>query len=279
MLKIGVFSKFAQVSISVLHYYDEIGLFRPNFVDEETGYRYYTADQISELNRILALKRLGLTITEIQRLIHDDISTDEIKGMLKLRKSQIRQTIAQEYARLNDIELCLEQIDLNGTMKDSHVTVKTVPTLSYLSIRCSIPMAQVKFVFEEIYNDLQLRNIKYPGPGFGVVYGVDFAIAESPSVDMEIGYVAYCRFPKRIRLANDGIASLRKLPPVPKVVSMIHAGARSAINHTYSHIRKWMEINNYRAEMPVREVYLRAGNDMNDPTSITEVQVPITQMM
>jgi hypothetical protein len=41
MLKIGEFSKLAQVSVKTLRYYDELGLLRPDWVDRYTGYRYY----------------------------------------------------------------------------------------------------------------------------------------------------------------------------------------------------------------------------------------------
>ena len=67
MFKIGEFSKIAQVSISQLHYYDEIGLFTPGHIDQATGYRYYDAHQLPLLNRIIALKDLGLQLNQIQR--------------------------------------------------------------------------------------------------------------------------------------------------------------------------------------------------------------------
>jgi MerR HTH family regulatory protein len=54
MLKIGDFSSLAQVSIKTLRYYDERGLLSPVHIDPETGYRYYSASQISRLHRILA---------------------------------------------------------------------------------------------------------------------------------------------------------------------------------------------------------------------------------
>ena len=41
--------------------YDEIGLLRPATVDQAKGYRGYTADQLGQLNRIMALKELGLS--------------------------------------------------------------------------------------------------------------------------------------------------------------------------------------------------------------------------
>jgi DNA-binding transcriptional MerR regulator len=65
MFKIGDFSKISQVSIRSLRHYDEIGLFKPAHTDPFTGYRYYSADQLPRLNRIIALRTLGLSLEEI----------------------------------------------------------------------------------------------------------------------------------------------------------------------------------------------------------------------
>jgi len=62
MFKIGEFSKLSQVTVKTLRYYDEIGLLKPAEVDRFTSYRYYSVDQLPRLNRILALKDLGLSL-------------------------------------------------------------------------------------------------------------------------------------------------------------------------------------------------------------------------
>lgn len=40
MYRIGIFSKMNRITVKALRHYDEIGLFKPVFVDETTGYRY-----------------------------------------------------------------------------------------------------------------------------------------------------------------------------------------------------------------------------------------------
>ena len=81
MFQIGEFSRIARVSGRLMRYYDQIGLLRPDHVDQTTGYRYYSAAQLPRLNRILALKDLGLTLDQVSRMMDDNISTDEIKGI------------------------------------------------------------------------------------------------------------------------------------------------------------------------------------------------------
>ncbi|MBE9472709.1 MAG: MerR family transcriptional regulator, partial [Chloroflexi bacterium] len=73
MFKIGDFSRISQVSVKTLRYYDEIGLLKPAHVDRFTGYRYYSVDQSPRLNRILALKDLGLSLEQIARLLDGEL--------------------------------------------------------------------------------------------------------------------------------------------------------------------------------------------------------------
>src|SRR5579859_4323603 len=70
MFSIGEFARLGGVSVRTLRHYDEIGLLPPATVDPDTGYRGYTARQLTQLNRILALKELGLSLTQARRLLN-----------------------------------------------------------------------------------------------------------------------------------------------------------------------------------------------------------------
>lgn len=61
----GQFSRLHHLNKRTLHYYDDIGLFSPVY-KAENGYRYYTYRQSAELENILALRELGMSIDEIK---------------------------------------------------------------------------------------------------------------------------------------------------------------------------------------------------------------------
>ena len=67
MFRIGEFSRIARVSMRLLRYYDELGLLCPARIDPDNGYRYYSAAQLPQLNRILVLRDLGLSLEQIAR--------------------------------------------------------------------------------------------------------------------------------------------------------------------------------------------------------------------
>lgn len=65
MYSIGQFSMMFHVNKKTLRYYDEIGLFKPAFVDENNQYRYYEENQIAVMKEILRLKDVGIPLEQI----------------------------------------------------------------------------------------------------------------------------------------------------------------------------------------------------------------------
>jgi len=133
MFRIGEFSKIAQTPITQLRYYDQIGLFQPEQIDRFTGYRYYKASRLPDLNRILAMKGLGLTLEQIQRLVIDSVSADEIRGMLSLKKAQIEQELQDQMMTLRHIEARLKQVEKEGELSSDDVIIKEIPAQPYYS--------------------------------------------------------------------------------------------------------------------------------------------------
>ena len=111
MFKIGEFSKLSHVTVKTLRYYDKIGLLKPAEVDRFTSYRYYSASQLPRLNRILALKDLGLSLDQIARLLDHDLPPDQIRGMLRLKQVELQEQLEEEQARLARVEQRLSQIE------------------------------------------------------------------------------------------------------------------------------------------------------------------------
>ena len=101
MFGIGAFARVAQVSVRTLHHYDDVGLLPPAQVDPQAGYRWYRADQLQRLNRILALRDLGLPLTEVRKVVDDEVSLDELRGMLRLRQAEATERMAAEAERLS----------------------------------------------------------------------------------------------------------------------------------------------------------------------------------
>lgn len=112
--------------MKTLRYYDQIGILKPRKVDHDTCYRYYSADQLLELNRIFLYKELGgFTLPQIIRLLHEDISLKDIQGMFKLKKSEIQHIIQTEQAKLARIEERMQLLEREGQVEsDQEIRIK-----------------------------------------------------------------------------------------------------------------------------------------------------------
>jgi DNA-binding transcriptional MerR regulator len=137
MFTVGEFSRLAQVSKRLLRY------------------RYYGAEQMAALNRILVLKELGLSLDQIQRILRDHISTDEIQGMLLLKKAEIEQPLRAELQRIRKIESRLQSIRNSETHKPLNVVIKDIPAQPVLSTRQIVESFEVGM---EIFGQISSAN-------------------------------------------------------------------------------------------------------------------------
>lgn len=64
----GEFARLTGVNKRTLHYYNDIGLFCPEVIGEN-GYHYYSCFQFAQLELILTLRRIGLSIEEIREYV------------------------------------------------------------------------------------------------------------------------------------------------------------------------------------------------------------------
>lgn len=96
-LKIGEFSQMMQVTVKTLRYYEQKGLLIPNEVDEWTGYRYYTIEQMQKLNNIRNLQQLGFSLDEIKELYEEDTHYPSLRQLnAKIKETNhLLQTLAE----------------------------------------------------------------------------------------------------------------------------------------------------------------------------------------
>ena len=95
MIKIGNFARLSQVSVVTLRYYDEMDLLKPVKVDSFSGYRFYSAEQLPLLNRILALKDLGFSLEQIRLMLADGLTLEQLRSMLTMQRNEVEKRLAE----------------------------------------------------------------------------------------------------------------------------------------------------------------------------------------
>lgn len=270
MIKIGDFSKLGLVSVRMLRYYEEMGLLKPASVDPYTGYRYYTVDQLPRLNRILALKDLGLSLEQIAQLLKTGLPVEELRGMLKLKQMEISRQVAEEQERLARVAARLRQIEREGTVSNYEVVIKKVEPLRVASLRRILPQPQaVSRLFEELFTCLQQQGIRPAGAP-----GAIWHDTEHKESDWDTEAVV----PVQGGQAGDGVRVI-ELPEVPSMACTIHQGSYELLPEAYAALMEWIAANGYEMAGPMREFYLRGPSpEGGDPAEyITEIQVPVSK--
>jgi DNA-binding transcriptional MerR regulator/predicted transcriptional regulator YdeE len=279
MIKIGEFSKLVQMPVPTLRYYDQVGLLKPVKVDHSSGYRYYSADQLPRLHRILALRGLGFSLEQISVVLAEGLTPEQMRGMLRLRHAQISQQIAQSQNQLIEVEARLKQIEREEHLSSYDVILKRVEPLLIASVRTILPQHDtVGSLFSEVYEAIgpHVSEALAPNPcegGETMVLWYDTEFKES-GVDGAAAFRLRYRVPERGRMQVHELAAAT-------MAATIHHGTYNTIHEAHEAVLKWIEANSYRIVGPDREVYLynKPPIRRDDPSYVTEIQYPVEKVV
>lgn len=89
LFSIGQMARLFHLNVRTLRYYDQIGLLKPERVDETTRYRYYSSAQFERLNTILYLRALDVPIERIARFF-DGRAVELMRGIFEDQLDEVR---------------------------------------------------------------------------------------------------------------------------------------------------------------------------------------------
>ncbi len=267
MLKIGEFSRIVNVPVKTLRYYDEIGLFKSDYIDEQTGYRFYSFEQLPRLNRLLALKDLGLSLSQIDQMLQEDLSADQLRGMLLLKQAELEDVARDIRERIARVDARLSLIETEDKMPDYEVVIKTVDPVLVASSQEAIPDYEtIGPVMGRLYNGVVAHIVKhkgqFAGPGITVWHENLKAEASLP-------------IKKTIPEGDD--VKIRELPG-DQMACLVHHGGFEGFPRAYQAGVQWIEANGYEITGPNREVYLQFRPDGDPKDYVTEIQFPVAKV-
>lgn len=269
IFKIGEFSKLTQVSIRMLRYYDETGLLIPAQIDQFTGYRYYSVEQISHLHKIIFLRDAGFSVSEIATTLNcweDAFLTDQLKD----KHQEIERTIKKEQERLSKIETALRDIKKKALVHYD-VSLKSIPSFQVLSLRKIIPDY---FCEGELWNELtgfideEGLGISPNSSSFAVYHDEEHKEA---NVDVEV-----CVIVDQLGASKNGF-TFRQTEKVDTMAYTWVYGPFENIASGYSSLAQWLQQHNqYRMKGRNRQICHRGPwNEKNPDRYLTEIQIPV----
>lgn len=281
MIKIGDFARLTQTSIRSLRHYDQLGLFQPAYVNQDSGHRYYTLEQLPRLHRIRALQNLGLSLKEIGRLLEENITAEAIRGMLLLKQAETRQILDDAELRLSQVENYLHLIENEGQLPHLDVVVKELESWHVASLQRTVTnSSQIQQVFIDLAEQLDQAGIAYQ-ESIGIYHTQnlpeDHVYAKLPYHIADDELECAFRLEKDLSHRTHKFPfKLKTLPPVNQVASVVYQGSYFNRGEGSLALYNWAEDNHYQFGSPIREIYLKVNdNNLQHPQNLVEIQFPI----
>ncbi|BCL83504.1 MerR family transcriptional regulator [Ktedonobacteria bacterium brp13] len=267
----------SKVSIKALRHYDELGLLKPASVDMHSGYRYYMADQLGTLNRILALKDMGLSLAQIAGLLANDLPREQMCGILRLRQVELQEQLQEAQVQLQRIDNWFRQFERENEISPYAVIVKAVPAQQVVMAQGRAANSEaLGLTLDALFDCVEavITNQRVRCIGYGTTLYFDGEDNESElSVGACISYDGYMDeelLPDRCQLDI--------LPEVEQMASTIHHGTFDTLTVAYDAILTWISTNGYQIIGPNREIniaYKRGGDQQH---FVTEIQFPVARL-
>lgn len=266
MLRIGMFSKLGKTTIKTLRHYDEVGLLKPAFVDEATGYRYYATGQLQALYEIVSLRQMGFSIGEIVAME----SGRDMDTILQQRLRQLNEqqdTLADQIFRLENY---MRQRKGDKAMEYQAV-IKDIPEVEVFSYRRKVPTYGDLFgMIGEMQEKLARTNpdVKFVEPDYCFNVYLD---GEYKDHDVDVEFCQAVVAP-----GQDAEGLVFKKMPAVRVATVLHKGPYEQLGAAYAYIMKWIEENGYEVAGHPRESYIEGMWSGKEPGDwLTEIQFPV----
>lgn len=271
MFRIGEFSRLSRVSVRMLRHYDKLGLLQPAKVDPQSGYRFYSADQLPRANRITTLRDLGFLIDDIKRLVSLDDAA--LASKLTERETELLAQIDDENRRLAALQNLRDSLSTGSGEFDFEVSIKAVPAYDVVSLRMVIPSYDdERLAWEALGSYVKKHGIAVADPyrEFCEFHGDD---RDGVGVGIEIA-VAVDEFGE-----DQGPIRFYRTEAFEEVASIMVYGPYDNIAPVYASFARWLfEHPLYRMAGNTREIAHRGCWNTEDPRDyLTEFQIPVAR--
>lgn len=268
-LKIGEFAKLGHVSIRMLRHYDKLGLLHPEYVGSDTGYRYYTIDQLQLLHRIQDLQTMGFSLKQIKEIVLID-DVEILHEQLCIQQQILQSQLEEQQRQLKHLQSRIQRVETDNTLRNIHFVLKTLSPEKIVSLRSPLNAEDdIQNGFHKLQNCL--NELKIP---IAKTMGIKH-YSYHEAADFEWAF----QFPDMnfscIDVGNEAKLLTRHLPTV-QVASAVIRGSYEQSLPSHNGFWEWASAHHYELIGSVREIYLRiVDNDIHHPDNLMEVQFPI----
>ncbi|MCE3201608.1 MerR family transcriptional regulator [Paenibacillus sonchi] len=269
MLKIGDFSALSKISIFMLRNYNEIGLLIPAHIDEFTGYRYYSEEQLTIANRIQALKSMGLGLSTIKGILAEYNNEDSLKRYLTLQAAQKQEEIEILQKQLLLLQTTIKGLGHSTSLSRFNIAIKELPKRSVISYRSTISAYnQEGILWRELSVEIEKQNIQFANPSYNIaIFHNEGFVEHQIDVEVQRAVVGKYRSTAVIKFKN---------VPATIAATLTYKGGYIQLSEANEAIANWISENGYEFDGPIFNIYHVSPETEPDPDKlITEVCFPI----
>lgn len=236
-LKAGAFAALCGVKKDTLFHYDQIGILKPEKVDEENGYRYYSVKQLYTFDLIAALKKLGMPLREIKAYL-DRRTPQEFLELLRAQQSALE----EERLRLEAVGQLLRET-IQATELARTVTPGTIrlETLTQSERYLAVTAANYPH-FDEQQFLLRSRELLQRAREHGSLAFPPGDIVTRDSLEQG-RYVEDYHF---CRVGPGAAAEELMEKPAGTYAVLYHQGSYGTLEQAYARLARWVQEQGYR---------------------------------
>jgi DNA-binding transcriptional MerR regulator len=267
MYGIGLVARLAQVSVRTLRHYDDLGLLKPSYVDPLTGYRHYTPEQVLRLHRILVLRDLGVPLAQIGRLIDDDVTVEQLRGILRLRQAEARARLAAQSEQLRRVEIRLAQLE-EASVADYDVIVKRLEPIRIVALFEDLESHDqigpaLDRMYPRLHAALAQQGVRFDGLSLALYEDID-------DEARPLRVTAALQIPAGVTLDDEGVTAI-ELPAVERAATTVVRGDPAQFASGFRALHEWVDRTGGQATAFERELYIDC--DGSRDAWVTELQV------
>jgi DNA-binding transcriptional MerR regulator len=291
MFRIRDFSKLTRVSVKMLRHYDRLGLLPPARVDPRTRYRYYSAAQLTRLQRLVAMRDLGFSLAEIADLLGDG-PPRELQRRLAAKRAEVEQRLEEERRRLQALEARLRDLD-QGAAPLPDVVVRGIAPLRVASLRSKVDSLDdgARELFEAVEAAVARRRWRARNPPVLLYHDRDYRESQA-DIEVAVPVVSEAALgPVRGEGPRGGArgVTVRVLPALPRAACLVNTGSYDQLARQLGGVLTWLETHGLEVAGSWREVYLQFHADerlglpaafrADSPSHlVTEIQLPVRDL-
>lgn len=270
MLSIGEFSKTASITTNTLRYYDEIGLLKPAFVDEWSGYRYYEVSQLEDIMLINRLKLYGFSLLEIGQVLITKESTSQsaqvLLALMRQKQTELERNIVNASRVLKELQGDMANLErgkrIMGFLEDMQIELVETERMNVLSIRENMNVYESGKYIGTLCKKIAEEKLTAIGAPMFIYHSDEYT---PDNYDVEVA-IPVAESVEGTRIFEAFLCA-----------RITHVGEYTQLPQAYAKLGEWVQKEGYTIAGAVFDKYITDPSVTAPDQNITEIYFPVNK--